>query len=106
MLRRRIRLTLVLGMTLTHAVIASAQEPSSAPGPDNAASPAQVLDQLIEQNQQLERQNQQIEQQNQQLQRQNRQLIEQVKALRGSVTQPQTASDQAARSAPAQTTAD
>lgn len=90
MLRRRIRLTFVLSVTLTNVLIALAQESSTGSGQNNATNPAQVIDQLIEQNQKLETQNQQIEQQNQQLQKQNQQLLGQIKALRGSVTQPGT----------------
>jgi Skp family chaperone for outer membrane proteins len=105
MLLRRIRLTFVLGVTLSNVLIASAQESSPSSGPNNTQNRAQVLDQLIEQNQQLEKQNQQIEQQNQQLQKQNQQLMEQIKVLQGSATQPATTSDQAAEAASTQASA-
>jgi hypothetical protein len=104
MLRRRIRLTFVLGVALTNVFLASAQESSPGSSPRNTPPSAQVLDQLVEQNQQLEKQNQQIEQQNQQLQKQNQQLMEQVKALRGSVAQPPIANGQAAEDTSVQAT--
>lgn len=104
MLPRCIPLAFVLGLTLSSAFVASAQESSSVPAARDTKT-TQVLEQLIEQNQQLEKQNQQIEQQNQQLQKQNQQLMQEIEVLRGSVAQSATAKAQAPQSTSAQSTA-
>ena len=104
MIHGRVRFTFALGIAITNVVIALAQEPSATTDPKSTANTAQVLDQLVEQNQRLEKQNQQIVDQNQQLEKQNQDLMEQVKALRGAAPATSTPSESSATPAPAQTT--
>jgi type II secretory pathway pseudopilin PulG len=95
MIHGRVRLTFTLAIALTNVALILAQEPSATAARKSTTNAAQVLDQLVEQNQRLEKQNQQIVDQNQQLEKQNQDLMEQIKALRGAstnaVTEPATA---------------
>jgi uncharacterized protein (DUF3084 family) len=94
MIHLRVRFTFALGIAITNVVIALAQEPSATTDPKSTANTAQVLDQLVEQNQRLEKQNQQIVDQNQQLEKQNQDLMEQVKALRRAASGTSTTSSE------------
>src|SRR3954451_21815298 len=102
MIRASIRCTFALSIAMTNVVIA--QESKHASDPNNTPNAIQAVDQLIEQNHRLEEQNQQIEKQNQELGKQNQQLMEQIKALRGAVTQDTNVSKQTAEPASAQAT--
>ena len=102
MIRASIRSAFALSIAMTNVVIA--QESNHASDPNNTPNAIQAVDQLIEQNHRLEEQNQQIEKQNQELGKQNQQLMEQIKALRGAVTQDTNVSKQTAEPASAQAT--